>query len=134
MVVEVNEGLMLRLGLNQLGYSDFQRDRVCNETNRNRFVAAFGVSPLVCSMVFRDIQLHIADDATIDNPKPLMLLMSFYWLYRYPVETMTAAHFKFDEDTVRKWVWKYCKAIQALLPHKVKKSRCLIFYTVTEEF
>jgi hypothetical protein len=122
MVVEVNEEMMLRLGLNQIGCTEYHRDRVCDKTNLSRFAATFGVSPLICSMVFRDIQLHVDDGATIDNPKPLMLLMSLYWLYRYPVETMTAVCFKFDEDTVRKWVWKYCKAIQALLPHKVKNT------------
>ena len=117
----MNEGVMLRLGLNQLGYTDFRLDRVCDKTNLYRFESAFGASPLICSNIFRDIQLLDIGDAIIDNPRPLYLLMGFYWLYRYPVEAMTAVTFKVDKDTVRKWVWKYCTAIQKLKPHKVKK-------------
>jgi hypothetical protein len=46
--------------------------------------------------------------------------MSLYWLKRYSVEPIMASRFDCDEDTVRANVWKYCKAIQALLKYKVR--------------
>jgi hypothetical protein len=119
MVIEVDQELMLRLGLNQVGFSVDQMDRVLAKTNRQRFQDFFGVSPLVCSTIFHHIQAFDIGDAKIENPKPLHLLMSCYWLKRYTVEPVTAVLFKTSADTVRKRVWMYCKAMQALCRYKV---------------
>jgi hypothetical protein len=130
MVITVDQASMLRLGLSQVGYSINQINAALAETNRKRFQDFFGVSPTVCSTIFYDIQVLNLGQNQIKKPKALHLLMTCYWLKRYSVEPITAVLFKTSEDTVRKRVWMYCRAIQALRRYKVSYHCNLTFVTI----
>ena len=120
MVVQANADDMLVIGLNCIGFTPERTIRHSNATRINHFESAFGIHPNTCSIIFYEIQIHDIGTARIAKPKVPHFLMALYWLKRYPIEQILAGLFKYDEDTVRKWVWKYCQAIQALKQYKVR--------------
>ena len=114
----VREDVMLAIGLSQIGFSLSQVENVSQATNNSRFLSAYGVSTKVCCCIFEDVK-NLNGNARILNPKAYLLLMSLHWLKRYPVEQTMSAMFGMNEDTIRKWIWIYCGALQALKPLKV---------------
>ncbi len=88
----------------------------------NKFNEIYGVSPKVCTMIYNDIKTKDLGDAKIEKPRPVNIFFALFWLknYSYATESRMAAFFKKDEDTLRKYVWKYLKAIQALKEYKVR--------------
>jgi hypothetical protein len=120
MPVEANQDDMLTIGLNCVGYHPARTIGHSEATNLKHFVRFFGVDPIVCSIVFRDIQVQDIGEYRISKPKVSYFLMTLYWLKCYPLEHQTAGLFGYDEDTVRRWVWSYCSAIQALKAYKVR--------------
>ena len=119
MTVEVTEAQMLRLGLSFIGYDEERTNRTHNNKNREHFLKSYGVSPLVCSIIFGDIQVLDIGDDKISKPKPKHFLLCMFWLKRYQIESILSIIFGYHEETVRKWIWIYARAIQALKPHKV---------------
>jgi hypothetical protein len=81
---------------------------------------------------FREIQdVAIAGNTTINKANPKHFLMCLYWLKNYHVETAISAVFGYHEDTVRKWIWKYARAIQGLKEHKVSSFYYFISISIT---
>lgn len=115
----VCEDVMLAIGLSQIGFSSSQVENAPKNTNNSRFLSAYGASSKVCCCIYEDIKNLDIHHSGISNPKPYLLLICLHWLKRYPVEHMMSAMFAMNEDTVRKWIWIYCAAIQALKPSKV---------------
>jgi hypothetical protein len=124
--MEINEHQMLEIGLRQLGRSEYQIRLDSEKAKHDRFKTAYGASSKVCCLIYQDIKsiktltLTLTGDAKKElKPKAYLFLMTLHWLKRYPVEAMMSTTFSMNEDTVRKWVWLYSAAIQALKPHKV---------------
>jgi hypothetical protein len=120
MVVEADANDVQRIGLNCIGFPPERTRRHHETTNVKHFESAFGINPQIASIVFQEIQTRDIGNKRVNKPKLCHFLMALYWLKRYPVEKICAGLFGYDEDTVRKWIWIYCKAIQALKPYKVK--------------
>lgn len=119
MVVHIAANDMLLVGLDCIG---FPPERAANHnatTNMNHFTSAFGVEPHIATIVFNEIQVRDIGEHAIYKPKVRYFLLTLYWLKRYPIEQISAGIFGYHEDTVRKWVWKFSRAIQALKPYKV---------------
>jgi hypothetical protein len=119
MVVEVNADEMLVVGLNCMGFVPERIMRHSDNTKMSHFECAFGVNANISCMVFHDIQTRDVGEYQIRKPKVAHFLLALHCLKRYPIEQLSSGIFGYHEDTVRKWVWKYCSAIQALKPYKV---------------
>ena len=119
MVVEVNADEMLIVGLNCIGFGPERTVNHNATTNRKHFESSYGMDAATCCIVFLHIQVRDIGQMRIDKPKVPHFLLCLHWLKRYPTEQMNAGLFGYHEDSVRKWVWKYCRAIQALKPYKV---------------
>ena len=70
-----------------------------------RFRDHFKVSPSTCSDIYEAILPHIADTTLPFTYKPIYLLYTLYFLYRYPVERVFAVHMKTSRDTLRRVIW-----------------------------
>jgi hypothetical protein len=88
MTVEVTEAQMLCLGLSFVGYDEERNNRTHDNKNRDRFQKSYGVSPLVCSLIFSDIQVLELEEAKVSKPKPKHFLLCMFWLKRYQVESI----------------------------------------------
>jgi hypothetical protein len=107
----------LQLGLGLVGFELQRQQQTREQTNLRRFRAHFGVSPEVCTIVFMDIH------DSIQKPTPNDFLMTLHWMTTYPKEEVLAGRFGSSEKTVRKWLWAYTNAFQALKEAKVSKIR-----------
>jgi hypothetical protein len=118
MPILVTERQMLSIGLNAIGYNEERQRNTSQEKNEESFRRAFGATADVCSIIFRELQEYDIGQATINKPKPKNFLMCMCWLKCYQVEMMLSAMFGCHEDTVRKWIWSFAYAIQAMKVHK----------------
>jgi DDE superfamily endonuclease len=119
MTLDVTEQDMLIVGLRFIGYDATKTNNARAVTNLDRFQSAYGASPLVCTLVFHDVQVQEIGEATIHKPNLKNFLMAMHWLKRYPVETMMSSIFNLHEETIRNRVIEYVGAIQALKMYKV---------------
>ena len=119
MVEQIEENVMLTLGLNFVGFNPYRIQNHSANKNKHHFERAFGASTKACCALYNDLQVVDIGIAAIQKPKLTHFLLALHWLKRYPTEEANSALSGLDEDTVRKWVWKYCCAIQALKTHKV---------------
>jgi hypothetical protein len=126
--MDVNEQDMLMVGLQTIGFDITKVNNVNEAKNVDRFRASYGASPLVCSIIFNEVRTRNIGDATIHNPRIKHFLMALHWLKRYPVEKVMTVIFKLHEDTVRRKVFEFVEAIQALKVYKVKLSITFFFY------
>ena len=83
------------------------------------FRGFFGACPESCLGILSDMQTAVPLEYRIGNPNPIYFLMTMNWLSTYKKESELAGLFKLDEKTVRKWIWIYVRAIQALKAIKV---------------
>ena len=120
MVDLIEEQDMLTLGLNFVGFTPHRANKHSANTNKNHFERAFGASTKACCALYHDLQVFDLGLAAIAKPKLTYFLLALHWLRRYPTEGANAGISGLDEDTVRKWVWIYCAAIQALKRYKLR--------------
>lgn len=119
LVVSADDFLLLGLHINGFRGSD----TACGATNIRRFRATFGATPESCSKIFADLQINVAP-ATIMIKKhnASYFLMTLQWLRNYMVEETLAGTYNVTEKTVRKWIWDYINAVQALKEKKVRRE------------
>jgi hypothetical protein len=120
MVVVANADDMLAIGLNCIGFGPERSARHNPTTRLNHYESAFGIDPFTSSVVFYELQVRDIGAKRVSKPKVTYFLLALHWLKRYPVELISSGIFGYHEDTVRKYVWIYCEAIQALMPYKVR--------------
>jgi hypothetical protein len=127
MVLKVSAKDFLILGLDLTGFTTAGAGAPAAEDGRpfcavstsiRRFRAAFGASPESCCKIFADLQT--IEPATRMKHNAAYFLMTLQWLSTYMVEEILAGIYKLSEKTVRKWIWDYTKAIQALKEQKVR--------------
>jgi hypothetical protein len=106
----------LFLGLELAGFSGYTIRRNEKKMNRERFNDSFYASPQTVENIFDDIQDEELGEI---RPDPLYLLLSLYYLKKYPTKHAQAAFLDRTEKTVLTWAKRYVKAIQALKEKKV---------------
>ena len=119
MVDQVDENVILTIGLNFLGFNPYRTQQHSVNKNKKHFEHAFGASTKACCALFNDLKDLDLGAVAIEKPKLTHFLLALHWLRRYPTEEASSGLSGLDEDTVRKWVWRYCIAIQALKAYKV---------------
>jgi hypothetical protein len=121
MVLKVSTNDFLLLGLHLVGF--LTCGSTCAATNIRRFRAAFGTTPESCSKIFIDLQTFApAANIAIKKHNASYFLMTLNWLRSYMVEETLAGLYNLSEKTVRKWIWDYTIAIQALKEQKVRRE------------
>ena len=120
MVELLQEEIVLTVGLNFAGFPPHRSANHNDATKLSHFQGAFGADPMSCCKMFYDIQALDIGLATIQNPKLDHFFVALSFLKTYQTEAKSAGTTGLHEDTVRKWVWKYCIAIQALKQYKVR--------------
>jgi hypothetical protein len=124
MPIVVTEDEFLKFGLMIVGYNEVRQERMNLPSRLEDFRSFYGVQPRTCSDIFIDIQAEDLPEASrVGKPSYRHLLMTLYWLVDYDKQKKLAATFKLNVKTVRKWLDKYTKAIQA---QKVKKVSNII--------
>jgi hypothetical protein len=128
MVVEVTADDMLAIGLHCIGFGQERIISHCQNTKMKHFESAFGIDPNTSCIVFHDLQVYDIGEHRINKPKVPYFFLTLFWLKRYPIEQISSGLFGYHEATVRKWVWKFCRAIQALMQYKVSKHICIVLF------
>lgn len=88
---------------------------ICNHGNSNstlsglrKFRAFFGVSPLVCELLWKSIQ-NKCSGAEIKH-----LLWCLFFLKAYNTEHINATVVNVDEKTYRLWVWRFIEMLSKI--------------------
>jgi hypothetical protein len=112
---------LLKLGLRMVRYRSKRIRRAKRETNLNRFRKHFGSSPLVCALIWEDLQTTKVRDAWVppDSRRIEYLLMAMHHLKLYPKEYEREAMWDVSEMWGRDWVWYFVEKIQALKEEKI---------------
>lgn len=101
----LNEAVFQKIGNSFLYHHASRSDKV----GKRRFQAMFGVSSLVCSVVWSMIKDKLPDGAT-----PSHLMWALLFLKCYNTEEVNRTILKADEKTMRKWVWIFVDRISRL--------------------
>ena len=106
----MDANFFFELGITMLS-GQYNPRRRCRATENDRFQALYGVSPLVCSILW--IMIVIAGGL---DPycQPKHLLWCFLFLKCYLSENVMAAILNADEKTIHKWVWYMMDALNNL--------------------
>jgi hypothetical protein len=112
---------MLKIGLKLAGYKRRRIRRAKKKTNIDRFKGHFGSYPLVCVIIWEDLQSTEVDEARvpIEDRKIKYFLMSMHHLKRYPTELEREGMFDISAMWGRDWVWYFLEKIQALKVVKI---------------
>jgi hypothetical protein len=119
MVLQLSADDFLQLGLQLAGFDPGTTQRTCANTNRRRFNSNFEACPKTCVDIFLHLQTTHIDEARVNKPNPVYMMMAIHWLSTYKTEEQIAGNFKVGEKTVQKWTWFYTQKIQALKGEKV---------------
>ena len=111
---------ILTSGLQLVGYSIKQQLRVKRQTNERRFKAHFGSCPLMCAVVWKDLQTCEKPLPSVSNKDFNLFLMTLFFLKSYPTEEIMASRFHLHEQTVRKWLSFYVERLAALRKYKIQ--------------
>jgi hypothetical protein len=118
MVRHLSADEFLVLGLQRAGFPN----RCCAKTENRRFREFYGANQASISVIFVDLQTTLIEEAHINKPNPVYLLMTMHWFAKYPTGGLSAGKWTVDETTARKWTWYYTQRIQALKADKVSRN------------
>ena len=110
------EESILSFGLETIGFREQQNQRTNQNTKLERFSSSFGAWPQTCCGLLTALE-------GLPGFAPVKLrnfFLAMFWLKNYPAEPVLAGIFKMTENTVRKWIWKFGRAIQSLKESKVR--------------
>ena len=113
----------LHLGMGMMGVNHQKSNKKRNDL---RFVAWFGTTPHVCSIIWSLLQKDW--NKYVNNPQAVHLLWALRFMKGYSSWESHAAEVCKDSKTFRKWVWFYIKGIAILFPQIV--SIYVIFKTL----
>ena len=84
-----------------------------------KFRAHFGVSPLVCYLVW----MLLANAKRLPTgAKPIHLLPALLFMKVYSSEAVLSPKVGMDEKTYREWNWQMIESIASLAPHVVRTT------------
>ena len=115
---------VLDIGLELSGWGGARKDRVCRETNIERFKDNFGVAPVVYAQLWEDLQTTTIKRARIKTSKSAVTIENFlhsiHFLKQYPTEKSRAGRAGRCEKYCRKWGWYFLKRVARLKKIKIK--------------
>ena len=116
----VTEKKMMKTGL-EVFYSERRIKRAKRKTNIARFECHFGVSPVIASTVFEDLQLTRNPRARVhpNRVNVVYFLASLHFLKRYQTEGEQEGVWDRSPKTLRNWSWYYLRRIRALKTEKI---------------
>lgn len=102
----------------------FQEDKrnVSAKTNVDRFNSYYGCLPILCAMLWEDLQRTNTRRARVKQSKlvPKYFLMALHHLKVYPTEMQAEGPWGLTRKTYRKWVKYFLKKIRRLKAEKIK--------------
>jgi hypothetical protein len=116
-IVTADELVELGLGI----FFDVEQQRIVKKsTNLDRFVAHYGCLPLMCAILWEDLQNTQVPRARVkrSNAVPRYFLMSLHHLKVYPTELQGEGPWHFTRKSRRKWIKCFLKKIRR---HKAEK-------------
>ena len=119
LIVSPDELMSIGLGI---FYNERRIRRARKATNIKRFRKHFGADPLVCVLIWEDLQTTTVEAARVPSEKldPKYFLMAMNHLRKYPTEEEREGPWDVSPKTGREWVWFYLEKIQALKAQKIK--------------
>ena len=118
-LINLSAADFLFLGLELVGFSAARQASVCDETNTERFLSSYPITPAACSSAFYDLQTTANDAARIDDPVPFYFLVALNWMRTYKTEHEISGLADLDPTTLRVHIRKYTDAFAALKEEKI---------------
>ncbi|KAG7368233.1 hypothetical protein IV203_030976 [Nitzschia inconspicua] len=118
----ISANRMQEIGLNLLRFEGKKVSKSNKKTNDERFIANYGSSPLVCSMIYEDLQRTRVPAARVSskaNLKVRFFLMAIHFLKCYPTERQREATFQYCPSWSRRKIWFWINQIAALQSEKI---------------
>jgi len=109
----------LSLGLELVGFSAARQASVRDETNTERFLSSYPITPAACSSVFYDLQTTTIDAARIDDAVPFYFLVALNWMKTYKTEHEISGLADLDPKTICVHIRTYTNAFAALKGEKI---------------
>lgn len=108
-------------GLQVLGWSEDQRNRIQKSTADQRFRADFGANPHVIAELWECLQTTSIEDALIDARRHPIddLFIALYFLRCYPTDKQAENKWNKSENTLREITWYFVKKIGALKAERI---------------
>jgi hypothetical protein len=97
-LVYLSEASFLKYGLELVGFSLEQIDRMCHQVQLDNFVLFFGSVPVVMEKMWIDLQTTKNKKARLEKGQedPMKFLMAHYFLKKYPRDRETPATFQMN--------------------------------------
>jgi hypothetical protein len=110
----------LDMGL-EVFFQEGKNDKVSLTTKNECFVAHYRCLPVVCAMLWEDLQTTQVPRARVkgSNLQPKLLLMTLHHLKVYPTEKQAEGPWGMTRKTYRKWVKYFKKKIRRLKAEKI---------------
>jgi hypothetical protein len=120
-LVYLSEASFLKYGLELVGFSLEQIDRMCHQVQLDNFVLFFGSVPVVMEKMWIDLQTTKNKQARLEKGQedPMKFLMAHYFLKKYPRDCETPATFQMNRHSIRESNWYFIYKIQALAAEKL---------------
>lgn len=120
-IIRVSEETIITIGLQTVGCSESWKS-ANTEARIETFRACFYATPKTCQDIFVAIQADDLETHRVKKPDLVYLLITLNWLYKYNTEKQMSINFKINEKTIRKNIWRYAEAINALKTRKVSHT------------
>jgi hypothetical protein len=110
----------LDMGL-RVHYNEKQLQNSKRSTKLDWFVSQYGCSPLICAMLWNDLQTTTMPRAKVkrSKAKPQLFLMTLHHFKVYPRELQAKGTWSISRKTYRKWVKCFAKKIRQLKREKI---------------
>ena len=119
-IIQISEEEILSIGLKTFGCESWKTTNAV--ARMEGFKSCFSTTPKTCKDIFVEIQAEDLGAKQIRKPNLIYFLITMHWLYKYKTEKQMSIDFKICEKTIRKYIWIYAEAIEALKTKKV--SNC----------
>lgn len=123
MIEIVTPSIVLKRGLELVGFDERRQNTVQRSMNLKRFCAHFGSKPGVYAAIWSDLQQTTIDAARVDidamKTRLEHMLMATHFLKCYLTASQSEAIFKLSDTTICKWVWFYVGKLRALKEDKI---------------
>ena len=114
--IKVSPFTFFRCGLSMLNQKN-KCSNLHNRMQRDRFLALFGVTPHVCSMIWNYLIKFLL---LPKSAYPYHLLYSLMWMKTYKTESVLSSIARVGEKTFRNWCWDFIYAISLLEEYVVR--------------
>ena len=110
------------IALRLAGYKKRKLKRSSEKLNFQRFIAFYGLSPLVVAEVYHDLQTTEIEEARVLGGRLDLrnLLIAIHYLWDYPTESSMEARFGFSKYWSRVTAWGMIRKIRALKHAKIR--------------